>query len=327
MPVDAVVADGRPGIWWMNMEGVYFAEPFFQQTVERARSENPDRGEQFTEFEALIQLEKMLDSVPPTGFIFHSSRCGSTLVANACRALAGSIVVSEADVVDKLVARLITDAPEGSVKELLYSVFLRGVIGALGQRRIGNEQYLFVKLSCCSFSQFHRIRRIWPRVPCLFLYRDPVETIVSNLTTVPTWLEDQDRRILAYIVGCPSPTISAMDREELCARTIGSFYTMASCFADDNLMLLNYNQLSAPALTRALEFFGVKPSPDELEAISRGTLVYSKDISLSRWFSADTDAKQRMASERVRQMAEEWAMEPYCLLEQKRAELEPTGAS
>lgn len=325
MPVDAVIVDGRPGIWWMNMEGVCLAEPFFQQTVERARYENPARGERFTEFDALIQLEKMLDSVPPTGFIFHASRCGSTLVANVCRAIAGSIVLAEANVIDKLVARFITDAVEGSVKDLLYSVFLRGAVNALAQRRTGNERYLFVKFSCCSVSQLERIRRIWTRVPWLFLYRDPIETIVSNLTTPPPWLADQDRRILAGIIGSSSASVSAMSREELCARAIGSFYTMAHRLADDNCMLLNYNQLSVHATSRMFEFFRVSPSPAELDVITCGSRVYSKEASAARTFVADTDAKQRLASDRVREMAEKWALEPYCLLEQKRAELSPTA--
>ena len=64
-----------------------------------------------------------------------------------------SIVLSEANAIDKLVARFITDAPEGTVKESLYSVFLRGVVHALGQRRTGNEQHLFMKFACCSFAQ------------------------------------------------------------------------------------------------------------------------------------------------------------------------------
>ena len=74
LPVDAVVVDGRPGLMWMEMSGVSLTEPFFQQTVDRARREN--RAERFTEFDVLLQLEKQLESVEPTGFIFHSSRCG-----------------------------------------------------------------------------------------------------------------------------------------------------------------------------------------------------------------------------------------------------------
>jgi hypothetical protein len=321
LPVDAVVVDGRPGLWWMDMSDVSLTEPFFQQTVERAKAENNQRGELFTEFDVLLQLEKVLDSASPTGFIFHSSRCGSTLVANACRAITNSIVISEANAIDKLVARFTTDAPEGSVKESIYSVFLRGVIHALGQRRTGSERHLFVKFACCSFAQIERIKRIWPGVPWIFLYRDPVETIVSNLTSVPPWLVDNDRRILASITGASPTSIAEMRLEELCARTIGSLFSLANRAAGDNSMLVNYNQLSVPVISNVLRFFQVSPSADEMSAIEHGNRVYSKEASGTRTFVADSDEKHQLASDLIREMAERWAGEPYRLLEQKRLTL------
>src|SRR5215217_8198655 len=224
LPVDAVVVEGRPGLWWMDMAGVSLAEPFFHETVGRAKREN--RAERFTEFDVLLQLEKQIENVQPTGFIFHSSRCGSTLISNACRAIAGSIVLSEANAIDKLVARFITDTTE-NMKESLYSVFLRGVVHALAQRRTGSEKHLFIKFACCSFTQIERIKRIWPRVPWIFLYRDPIETIVSNLADVPPWLKDSDGRVLASITGTSPAEVAEMPLEELCARTIGSLYSLA----------------------------------------------------------------------------------------------------
>ena len=318
LPVDAVVVDGKPGLWWMNMSDVSLNEPFFQQTVDRVKAENGNRGELFTEFDVLLQLEKVLDSVPPTGFIFHSSRCGSTLVANACGALKNSIVLSEANAIDKLVARFITDAADGGVKESLYSVFLRGAVHALGQRRTGREQHLFIKFSCCSFSQIERIRRIWPQVPWIFLYRDPVETIVSNTNDVPPWLLDQDRRILASITGVSPVAITEMSLEEICARTIGGFYSQALRLEIDAGLLLNYNQLSVPVISSVLSFFKVRPSTEEMDTIERGSRKYSKEASRTREFVADADSKQRVASELARRMADQWAMGPYRLLDQKR---------
>ena len=319
LPVDAVVVDGRPGLWWMDMSGVSLTEPFFQQTVERAKSNGNNRRELFTEFDALLQLEKQLDSVQPTGFIFHSSRCGSTLVANACRAISNSIILSEANAIDKLIARLITDP--GDVKASLYSVFLRGVVQALAQRRTGNEEHLFIKFACCSFAQIERIRRIWPNVPWLFLYRDPVETIVSNLKDVPPWLLDKDRRVLASIVSASPDEVAEMTLEELCARTVGSLFSTAHGLANDNSMLLNYKQLSVPVMSSVLKFFKVSPSTTELETIKRASQTYSKEASGSRVFVADTHAKQQLASGAVREAAAKWASEPYQLLEQKRLEL------
>jgi hypothetical protein len=318
LPVDAVVVDGRPGLLWMEMPDVSFTEPFFQQTVERVKTEN-NRRELFTEFDVLLQLEKVLDSVPPTGLIFHSSRCGSTLLANACKAIANSIVLSEANPIDKLIARFFTDATD-PVKQSLYSVFLRGVVHALGQRRTGTEQHLFIKFSCCSFPQIDRIRRIWPNVPWIFLYRDPIEIIVSNLADVPPWLMDNDRRVLASITGVSPGQVEEMRLEELCARTIGSFYSMALRVAKDEGLLLNYNQLSEPVISRVLRFFEVNPSAEEIETIERGSRIYSKEVSGTRTFVADTRAKQKLANDLVREAAEQWAIEPYRLLEQKRLE-------
>lgn len=324
MPIDAVVVDGRPGLAWMNMEGANLAEPFFQQTVDRLKSKHPERRERFTEFHTLLQLEKTFDSLTPTGFIFHSSRCGSTLLANACRAIDGTIVLSEAPAVDKLVARFITDVDEHGTKEKLYSIFLRGVVKALGQRRTGDERHLFIKFACCSVAQIERIQRIWPGVPWVFLYRDPVETIVSNMQNLPAWLLDDDRRVLASIVDRATEVVGAMNIEELCARAIGSFYAVANRVANDRALLLNYRQLSLAEISNALNFFGVKPAAAEMETIARQSQTYSKSISEEHVFSADTDAKQRAASELVREMAEAWANKPYQLLEQKRLENQRT---
>jgi hypothetical protein len=317
LPVDAVVVEGRPGLSWLEMADVPLSEPFFQQTVERARSQN-GRRELFTEFDVLLQLEKTLDSVPPTGFIFHSSRCGSTLVANACRAINNSIVLSEPPPLDKLIARLITDAPQHSPRSAIYSVFIRGVVHALAQRRNGNERHLFIKFACCSFSQLDRIRRIWPNVPWLFLYRDPIETMVSNITTIPPWLVDDDRRVLASITNVSATEVAAMSLEELCARTIGSLYQTAHRLANDGGMLLNYSQLSVPVISSVLKFFNVSPSSEELETIARTSRIYSKEASATRTFVTDADAKLRQASALVRDVAAAWAIKPYRRLEEKR---------
>ena len=322
LPVDAVVANDRPGLCWMDMQGVKLSEPFFQQTVERLRAELPARPEIFTEFDALVQLEKISDSLRPSGFIFHSSRCGSTLVANACRALSNSIVISEAYAIDKLVGRFTTDGDDGGVKELLYSIFVRGAVNALGQRTTGKESHFFVKFSSCSVAQLARIQRIWPDVPWLFLYRDPTETMVSNLSSIPEWLEpDNEARVLAGIIGSSEVEVNSMGREELCARAVASFYSNAYQFANGNSMLLNYNQLSLSVLLSVIRFFKVTPSIGEIDAVTRASQVYSKDTRSERAFIADSDTKQLVASALVREMAERWATGPYQLLEQKRTEI------
>lgn len=318
LPVDAVVVNGRPGLAWMEMIGVRLVEPFFQQTVDRIKAEDPAREELFAEFDTLIQLEKTFDSIAPSGFIFHSSRCGSTLLANACRALQGAIVLSEPPAIDKLIARFITDVDEHRTKEALYSIFLRATVAALSQRRMDDERYAFLKFSCCSISQIERISRIWPNVPWVFLYRDPIETIVSNMQNRPPWLQDDDRRVLASITGTAPNEVAVMTPEELCARSLGSFYRTAHRVANDRALLLNYNQLTLTEIANVLKFFGVETTAAEMKTIARQTQKYSKAASGERVFVADAAAKQAAATDLVREMAAAWATDSYQLLEQKR---------
>ncbi len=321
LPIDAVIENGRPGLLWMDLHGFDFSEPFFQQTIDRITAELPNPPSRFTEFDALIQLEKTFDSIPPSGFIFHSSRCGSTLLANILRVIPGTVVLSEPPAVDKLIARFITDVDPEHTKEMLYSIFLRAIVRALGQRHTGRERRLFVKFSCCSVSQIERIRRIWPEVPWIFLYRDPVETIVSNMQTPPAWLQDEDHRVLASIAGVSTQEVAQMTSEELCARSIASFYSSAVRVANDRTLLLNYDQLSPDVLSDALKFFGVTPSAAELDAIAARSRTYSKAVSETRTFVADGVQKRQAASDLIRAAAEAWAAEPYRLLEQKRLEI------
>jgi hypothetical protein len=321
MPIDAVIENGRPGLSWMDLTGVEFSEPFFQQTIDRIRTENPDSVIRFTELDALIQLEKTFDSIAPSGFIFHSSRCGSTLLANILRVIPDTVVLSEPPAVDKLVARFITDVDREQTKAMLYSIFLRAVVKALGQRRTGRERHLFVKFSCCSVSQIERIRRIWPDVPWMFLYRNPIETIVSNMEGPPAWLQDEDHRVLASAIGASPAAVAQMSPEELCARSIASFYSSALRVANDRTLLLNYNQLTPDVFSDTLKFFGIRPSAAELDAIAARSQTYSKAVSQNRAFVADSEQKRHAASSVIREAAETWASKPYQLLEQKRLEL------
>ncbi len=308
LPIDAVIVEGRPGIEWMEMPGVEFTEPFFHQTVARVRKERAAEI-RITGLEELIRVEKIADSLAPSGFIFHSSRCGSTLVANACKALRGSVVISEAPVLDKLISRFFTDC-ETREKELLYSAFLRGAMSALGQRRFGTERHVFVKFACSSILQFQRIRKIWPRVPALFLYRHPVDVIVSNLENIPEWMTiDSNPAVSAAIVGVEQAELASLGQEEFCARALGRFYSAAGSILDENLLLVNYADLSPGTLPRLISYFRISISAGEATAIMQVARRYSKDSS--RAFTAEDRLKKENASIKTREMAERWAVAAY----------------
>jgi hypothetical protein len=316
LPVDADVVDGRPGLRWLDMSGVSLSEPFFEQTVERAKADG--RGEVFTEFDVLLQLEKLLDTLEPTGFIFHSSRCGSTLVANACRAVSNSIVLSEANPIDKLIARFITDAARKVKESTLLSLPARR--GSCAWANAGAA----TNSICSSSSPAAASRKSSASLASgqtfrwLFLYRDPIETIVSNLNEIPPWLIDKDRRVLAAINGVSPAAVAEMRLEELCARTIGSLYATAHRLANANSMLLNYTQLSVPEIVKVLRFFKLARRATKWTRSRGAADSIQKKLQARASLWPTRMLKQQHASVLIREMAAAWASEPYRLLEQKR---------
>lgn len=320
LPVDAITREGRPFLKWMEMSSVALTEPFFHQTVERLRGQIPAPRELLTDLSALLQFEKITDSLRPSGFIFHGSRCGSTLVANACRALRGSLMLTEAQAIDKIADQHIPANRESAkAKRLFNRLLLRGVVSALGQRLMGDEQYYFIKFAFFGILQYEKIKSIWPDVPCIFIYRDPVEVIVSNLKIRPQWLVLEDNlEQIASNIGVTVEELRSKGPEECCARALGRLYAKAAELADAGLMLVPYEELSPEKLLEIVRFFGVKPTPSEVEEIRRISKLASKDIVPARVFKRDSDEKITSASPLVHEMAALWAMEPFQRLNEKQ---------
>ncbi|HZB45380.1 MAG TPA: hypothetical protein VE360_09060 [Pyrinomonadaceae bacterium] len=319
LPIDAQVCGGEPYVLWMDMRGVPLSEPFFHQTVERVRAERPARAELLTDIGALIALEKISDSLRPTGFIFHASRCGSTLVSNACGAVRDTLVFSEPSAVDKLLGHFLTKAGGAEFEARLWQIFLRAAVGALGQRRGAGARGLVIKFACCGTLQLGLVKKLWPEVPRVFVYRDPLEIMVSNLYNVPDWMRVAEQpEHTAAVVGVGPREVTRMGPEEFCARALGKFYDAAAEHADARTMLLAYEHISAETLAGVVRFFGAAPRPAEIEEIERVSRLYSKDPARRRAFGGDDgDAKRSGATPLIREMAERWAREPYERLRRK----------
>ncbi|HEV7701083.1 MAG TPA: hypothetical protein VGO43_12700 [Pyrinomonadaceae bacterium] len=324
VPVDAITRGGRPFLRWMEVLGDTFSEPFFHQTVEHLRAQKPAVRELLTDLDALLQLEKITDALSPTGFIFHGSRCGSTLVSNACRSLSGALMVTEAQVIDKIADQPIPADHHSSEAKLLFNkLLLRGAVSALGQRRTGAEQYYFIKFACFGILQYEKIKSIWPDVPCVFIYRDPLEVIASSMKTRPQWmLDEKNLAQVASTIGISDEEFRIIGPEEFCSRVLGKLYTKAAELTDSGLMLIRYEELSTDKILEIIDLFGIQPTPLEVEEIRAVSKLYSKDPIPARLFTRDAEDKRASVSRLAREMAERWAMGPFQRLNEQHEKLQ-----
>eukprot|EP00752_Nemacystus_decipiens_P004564 g4166.t1 len=108
----------------------------------------------------------------PNGFVYHETRTGSTLVANMLAHVPSNLVISENNVAEDPArhCRSCTDAQKVSV--------LRDTMRLLGNARNGHK-HLFFKFQ--DSTTLKLMAKAFPDVGWVYLFRDPVEVMVSNL--------------------------------------------------------------------------------------------------------------------------------------------------
>jgi hypothetical protein len=179
LPIRAYWQNGELYLRWAYFGERRLRDPFFEDDVRRALRLPFNRL--FRYATPVAKLGVWLQTNPglrPNGLIFHMSRCGSTLAARMLAALDDTIAVSEASPIDA-VAQAGFMRGDLSLDEL--GRWLAWTASALGQPRHGETHY-FIKLDCWHTVALPLFRRAFPDVPWVFLYREPVEVLMSQLT-------------------------------------------------------------------------------------------------------------------------------------------------
>jgi hypothetical protein len=286
-----------------------FLHPFFDLTIEHA---------QRLPFNALFTHRTSIDKltawhaaspgIPPTGFIFHMSRCGSTLVSRMLASLPENVVISEAGPVDYL-ARAV------AIPEETRSAWLRAMVSALGQKRAGNETRYFIKFDSVTTDALAFIRRTFPVVPWIFLYRDPEEVLASQLSDPGAAMSPGIVRGPAVLDRPWNETLS-MSLEEYAARVIGTLCRSACVAADHGGLLVNYTQLPEAVWKDIADHFRIHFSAAEIETMQNVAEFHAKHPRAK--FTPDGEFKRLGISSAAREAAARWIQPHFETLEKLR---------
>lgn len=314
-PTALCLEDEASRFEWVHAGDDFQDAPFYHHAIEALLKSQPRHTRNRTSFEATHQVAAAVEALKPSGFIFHMSRCGSTLVSNALRCLEGTIVPAEPQPICSLLTPYspgLWPGPRASW-EAQRDALLRSMVHIFGQRRQAGDRRYFLKFTSWNSVQVDIIRRLWPDVPWLFVYRHPVEVMVSNLSRPPGWMRMAPDRV-ERLFGWKAEEVSGMSLEEYCARVLGRFCESVLASADAKAHLINYEDLDLEGLTAALGAFGVQPDRSERARIEKSMGTYSKDSKYKRPFRSDSELKRRGASAAVKQHARRWAWAPYTAL-------------
>lgn len=289
---------------WFGSRGL--TEPFYEDSVRRMATRPLSQAFRMrTALDALVAGAAQEDTLAPQGFVFHMSRCGSTLAAQMLAAVPHHLVVSEAEPIDAVVqwARASEVAMDARIAAL------RAVVAALGRRRSDSVRRYFVKLDCWHALALPLFRAAFPDVPWIFLYRDPAEVMVSQARMPGAHLG------MPGLV--PEEAAAVFSIESHGARVLAALLSAAAEHqALGGGMLVNYAGL-VPAMAAAIPaHFGFAPDADERAAMVAAAARDAK--APDAHFVADSASKRAAVTPAIAAAVGRYLHSPYERLEALR---------
>jgi hypothetical protein len=291
-PFRAGWSGGGMAVDWCHLGTRRFVEPFFYQTIARAMAEPFNLAfQQRTPMGALANLPA---GVPVAGFIFHMSRCGSTLCAQAFASLSENIVISEAPPIHTLLR-----APEfGPVTRANVAEWLTSLVNAFAQRRFGDERRVIIKFAASDAFHLPLIVQTFPEVPWVFLYRDPLEILASHqISGAPEFTPGGFASQHLRLQGDPNE----LDEDTYRAHCLAAVGQAALAVAGTDSLFLDHRQLPDALFDVIPEHFGMSLTDADRAAILEATRRHAK--SPGRPYTHD-GAEKRAAAAHLQRMAE-----------------------
>jgi len=272
IPVDIDTDHGR--ISWVDLEQYHCYRGFFRDSLQSwaaLRGSNLDR---FTSsLDVLDSIRIPSNSLSPTAFIFHAARCGSTLLAQVLARSRENMVFAEA-------------APHNQIwRAESPATAYRNLFLAMGRRRLPSYRSHIVKFTSFNILKFHQIRAAFPRVPALFLFREPAAMLESYRRASPSWI---GRELgVGRILETPETAVEA-------------FFRAALSIRDPHFRCLDYAQLRPESITSILKFLGLNPSPQELRLMAAAFAWDAKSGAVARPFTPRLPGAAAALPERLR---------------------------
>jgi hypothetical protein len=303
VPIRIAWNEKRPIVDWCHLGESRFTEPFFEETIAKCLQHPFNLAFRHqTPIETLVEWQAARPGLAPSGFIFHMSRCGSTLVAQMLAALPKNVVISEARPIDTILR-----AKFRGVGEEERVAWLRGLLSALGQPR-HDERHFIVKFDSWHTLELPAIRRAFPGVPWIFLCRNPIEVMASQMShrgaqTVPGMVH-------FALPGLDLIAAMQMPTEEYCARVLAHMCEAAlGELRAGSGRVIDYAELPDAVCSSLVDYFGIDCTADDLNRMRNAARFDAKNPSF--FFTADSAKKSATASEEVAEMTARWLQPIY----------------
>ena len=260
---------------WLYTGSITYTDPFFNDTITKclSLSENSKGFRVNATLEILPEWAENLDPLPPTAFIFHVSRCGSTLVSQALGMIANSIALSEVALFDEILRLPLS---RHNFNEEYSNQLLSAAIKFYGNKRTGSENKLFIKTDSWHLLFYKRLRTLFPSVPFIVLYREPGGVLESNKRS--KGMQGNADLVGTSVYGFETFDDDFLHPDNYMAHVLEKFYRCIIDITtnDPHTLLLNYAQGLNDMMEQIATFIGLELNTSMLALIAERSKYHAK---------------------------------------------------
>jgi hypothetical protein len=299
----------------LRPEGLYLAlrdidpgelrDAFMQETIARVPA-----AESFVQI-ARDDIGKAAPDTAPAGLIFHTARCGSTLISQLLKTHDNLVVYAEPLPFNELLL-----PPHQWPRQELVAA-LRSLGDAFA--RHARKPYV-LKFSSWNTLFCDILAEAFPRSPWIFSLRDPVEVGVSLIRQPAGWMrptEASSSELGRYV----DPDGAAQSPEEFVARLYGAFCAAVSRLDAGRGRLVRYETLPAAVWDVVAPHFSQSIDHAQRARMAQVARINAKaPVGRAAEFAADATTKQAAASVELRRAIDAFARPPLQRLESIHAQ-------
>jgi hypothetical protein len=257
-------------IHWCLTEG-HATEPFQDEYISRCRQKillnqivQPRTSLDGLSFQYQSQF---IAKVQPAGFIFHLSRCGSTLVSGCFSELDSSCIFSESPVLTSI---LLDDNLTSAQQQTYLQQLIDLQAGVFPERT-----NIIVKWNAWDIFRWDLIRTIYPKVPVLFLVRNPLDILASHQRSVGRHMSG-DLSMVAFhpVFSMANKTVSLLDYRIHVLQSL--LFEMRQHYSQPEVRFLDYRLMNAESMVDIAHHFNLQIKPIEYSKMQERMRFHSK---------------------------------------------------
>lgn len=254
-------------------------------------------------------------------FVFHESRCGSTLVANLLQAMSPIEHRVYSEHPAPLFALQVCGEDYKTCSHETAAAIFRDTIYMMSRSDEKREQRAFYKVQSAGSKHLPVFQRAFPDTPWIFVYREGVEVMMSHLASgarhaLCVTSRRRPGRMVEELAQRHRVFIENLSDVEYCALHLSALTEAAAESLDAYAIPVNYKDLPGVLYEKILPAIGIPIGDAEIHRIEHAAQTYAKG-SRGRYkdFQGDAEKKVSSASPEVKQAAARFLQPAYEELE------------